>query len=301
MQVTSNPYPMNNAYQKPTKATQNADYVPQQIEQHSKQVSTPQNGFDVRGKVNLVYLLKPQDITEFSGERNFLADLHAASKTPQELEQQYIQNGLQRDVGAIIFMEGKAVASQDYDGAIYGQGPEADIFSQADNDPEKIKQLVAQHFPDAHVEFYAKGKGPTNAEVFELRFGESYEDFVHEQVQSYSDQYLTDQIAAEEHYRRKLMFEQAPQTSVFSVDGQVVASRDEKGFVDAGQPLLNVADTRGIQREVLKELFRYSPERSPEDYQALLHEVFGEGVELTSYNTAQAPTRAEVYKLAETG
>ncbi|WP_054015417.1 hypothetical protein [Pseudoalteromonas sp. R3] len=301
MQVTSNPYPVNKAYQKPTKATQNTDYVQQSFEQYSEQINTPQNGFDVRGKVNLVYLLKPQDITRLSDEHNFLADFNITQRSPEELEQQYTQKGLQRDVGTIIFVEGKAVASQNYDGAIYGQGPMADIFKQAGQDPEKIKQLVAQHFPDARVEFYAEGKGPTNAEVFELRYGENYEDFVREQVQSHRDQYLTDQIAAEEHYRRKLMFEQTPQTSVFSVDGQVVASRDEKGFVDAGQPLLNVADTKAIEREVLKELLRYSPERSPEDYQALLHEVFGEGVELTSYSTAQAPTRAEVYKLAETG
>ncbi|MCF2910064.1 hypothetical protein L1285_17255 [Pseudoalteromonas sp. DL2-H2.2] len=301
MQVTSNPYQVNNAYQKPAKTPQSTDYIQQQSEQQSEQVNAPNNGFDVRGQVNLVYLLKPEDITKLSDEPNFLADFDITLRSPEELEQQYTQKGLQRDVGTIIFVEGKAVASQGYDGTIYGQGPVADIFNQAGQDPEKIKQLVAQHFPDARVEFYAEGKGPTNAEVFELRYGETYEDFVREQVQSHSDHYLTDQINAEENYRRKLMFEQTPQTSVFSVDGRVVASRDEKGFVDVGQPLLAEADARGIERETLKELFRYSPERSPEDYQALLNQVFGDGVELHNYDATAAPTRAEVRELAETG
>ncbi|ALU44594.1 hypothetical protein [Pseudoalteromonas rubra] len=300
MQITSTPYQASDTYRTLPKSAENTPSA-QQFGQHIDKVNVPAGGFDVRGKVNLIYLLGPEDITEFSGDKSFLADLHTTFKDQTDLEQQYVQKGLQREIGTMIFVDGKAIASQGYDGAIYGQGQAADILNQAGNDPEKIKQLVAQHFPDAHVEFYAEGEGPTNADVFELRYGSAYENYVNEQVQNYSDQYLTNQIAAEENYRRKLMFEQTPQTSVFSVDGQVVASRDDKGFVDVGLPLLIVADERGIARETLKELFRYAPERSPEDYKALLHGVFGGDVELTSYSKAEAPTRAEVRSRAESG
>ncbi|WP_194867627.1 hypothetical protein [Pseudoalteromonas sp. PPB1] len=298
MQVTSIPYHTHNTYQKTATNTQETGYT-EASESQTNQIDVPQTGFDLTGKINLIYLLKPEDISEFKGEMPDLNNFFSGFKNQDDLAQQYHHKGQQQDIERIVFFDGKAVVSEGYDGTVYGHGPVAEIFKETRNDPQKRQQRIAEQFPDAHIEVYPKGEGPTNAEVFELRYGESYQDYVDEQVRNYSDQYLTNQIAAEENYRRKLMFEQTPQTSVFSVDGQVVASRDDKGFVDVGLPLLDVADARGIEREALKELFRYSPERSPEDYQALLNQVFGDGVELTSYSTADAPKREEVREMAQ--
>ncbi|ESP92272.1 MULTISPECIES: hypothetical protein [Pseudoalteromonas] len=254
-------------------------------------------GIDVRGKANLIYLLEKKDIVQLSkDEVSWLADIKESFMSVQETENYFKSNGQKKEMNAIIYVEGNVVSYQTQDGGVYYTDSKAEeIFRKAGFDAEKVKGLVKEMYPDgAKVQFFEAGEGPSNAQLFEQMHGYSYNEFVRKQVDSLKQSELNQQLQQEKYYRSKVLFEQSPQTEIFSVGGQVVASRGENGYIDVGQHLLAQADARGIKRSELKEIFTVSPERTAAQYQALLQDVFGDEVTLQSFHLGDAPTRAEV-------
>ncbi|RZM78256.1 hypothetical protein [Pseudoalteromonas rubra] len=256
----------------------------------------------LEGKQNLTYLLKSDHIRVASEEEmNMLKqDMHALSLGAKDLADHYQKHGQQQDVRAMIKIDGQVMAYLKEDGSFAGHKGVEDLFRQAGGDIEKLQSLIEQHYPQSgEVEFFEPGEGPTNADVFEWFNGRSYQAFISEQVASRKEAEYTQQLAQDEAYRRKLMFEQSPQTAVFRVGGAVVGSMDDKGFADVGQALASLADERGVERTQLKSLFTVDLDRTPDEYKALLSDVFGDDVQLDTFSIEQAPSRAEVRRLSQ--
>ncbi|MBQ4835668.1 hypothetical protein [Pseudoalteromonas luteoviolacea] len=254
-------------------------------------------GIDVRGKTNLIYLLEKKDIVQLSkDEVSWLADIKESFMSVQETENYLKSNGQKKEMNAIIYVEGNVVSYQTQEGGVYYTDSKAEeIFRKAGFDAEKVKELVKEMYPDgAKVQFFEAGEGPSNAQLFEQIHGYSYSEFIRKQVDSLNQSEFDQQLRQEEYHRSKVLFDQSPQTEIFSVGGQVVASRGENGYIDVGQHLLAQADARGIERTELKEIFTVSPERTAAQYLVLLQDVFGDEVTLQSFSSGDAPTRAEV-------
>ncbi|WP_125779578.1 hypothetical protein [Pseudoalteromonas rubra] len=256
----------------------------------------------LEGKQNLTYLLKPGSVRVASEEdmNRLNQDMDALSLGAKDLAGHFQRHGQQQDVRAMIKIDGQVMAYLKEDGSFAGRKGVEDLFRQAGGDIETLQSLVEQQYPGSgEVEFFESGKGPANSDVFELFNGRSYQAFISEQVASRKEAEYTQQLAQDEAYRRKLMFEQSPQTAVFRVGGEVVGSMDDKGFADVGQALTSLADERGIERTQLKSLFAVDFDRTPDEYKALLSDVFGDDVQLDTFSVEQAPSRAEVRRLSQ--
>ncbi|MCF6438635.1 hypothetical protein L1077_04230 [Pseudoalteromonas luteoviolacea] len=270
-------------------------------DQSVKESSTPSDeaSFSTRleGKTNLTYLIKPEHVKVVDKDQFAMLnqDMSPLSSKHTDLADYYKQQGEQQDVVGMINVDGQVMAYLRGDGSYAGRSGVQDLFRQAGGDMAKLKSLVEQHYPGSgEVEFFEQGEGPTNAEVFEMFNGSSYQDYAQKQIAIHKETEFNEMLAQDQAYRRKLMFDQTPQTSVFRVGGQVVGSMDDQGFADVGQALTAMADQRGIQREQLKSLFTLDFDRSPEDFKAMLNDVFGDDVQLETFSSQQAPSRAEV-------
>ncbi|AOT07590.1 hypothetical protein [Pseudoalteromonas luteoviolacea] len=251
----------------------------------------------LEGKVNLTYLIKPEHVKVADKDQFAMLnqDMRPLSSKHADLADYYKQHGEQQDVVGMIKVDGQVMAYLRGDGSYAGRSGVQGLFRQAGGDVEKLKSLVSQHYPgNGKVEFFEQGEGPTNAEAFEMFNGSTYQAYSQKQIAIHKETEFNEMLAQDQAYRRKLMFDQTPQTAVFRVGGQVVGSMDEQGFADVGQKLTTMADQRGIERDQLKPLFTLDFDRSPEDFKAMLHNVFGDDVQLETFSSQQAPSRAEV-------
>ncbi|MCG7534583.1 hypothetical protein [Pseudoalteromonas sp. OOF1S-7] len=285
-------------YHKRTQAGKSA-----QPSQDGSEVSADKSlSIRLEGKQNLTYLLKSGHIRVASEEEmnRLNQDMHGLTLGAKDLAVHYQRQGQQQDMRAMIKIDGQVMAYLRDDGSFAGHKGVEDLFRQAGGDIKKLQSLVEQQYPrSGEVEVFESGEGPTNAEVFELFNGRSFQVFIKEQVASRKETEYTQQLAQDEAYRRKLMFDQSPQTAVFRVGGVVVGSMDEKGFADVGQALTALADERGVERAQLKSLFTLDFDRTPDEYKALLSDVFGDDVQLDTFTVEQAPSRAEVRRLSQ--
>lgn len=255
----------------------------------------------LEGKTNLTYQISPANVKVADQDQLAILnqDMRPLSYKQADLADYYKQNGEQQDVVGMIKVDGQVMAYLRGDGSYAGRSGVQDLFRQAGGDVEKLKSLVEQHYPGSgEVEFFEQGEGPTNAEVFEMFNGSSYQAYSQEQVAIQKESEFNEMLAQDQAYRRKLMFDQTPQTAVFRVGGQVVGSMDDQGFADVGQALTTMADQRGVDREQLKSLFTLDFDRSPEDFKAMLNDVFGDDVQLETFSSQQAPSRAEIRNMS---
>ncbi|MDK1288018.1 hypothetical protein [Pseudoalteromonas umbrosa] len=288
MQISSEAYGILDTYR------QNKYGKSNQVNNDQTQENKKKTSFTIKDSINLVYLVKPkkQDLSKLQS-----IDISQNGFTAEQYEQELRKSGeKETHITAAIFVDDKAVAFQHQDEEPSGYGPEKDILSKAGGDPEKIKQLLNQYYPNAEVRFFADGQQPTRAQKFEMQHGYSFNRFVNEQVTQMRQDDFKNKMYKEEMHRRKVLFSQTPQTHVFTYNDKVIASMDKTGFVNVGQALLKIADDKGIDRKELKELFRLKGHNADE-YQAKLKDVFGYGAELKIHDAQSAPTRGELSKL----
>ena len=274
-------------------------------DQSSVKVNSGQaEGISLQGATNLTYKIDASSISRISNEQSLLLEeivtnSQSLTGSIENTEQYYRDNGQLKEVTAIIKIDGQVMAYMNKDGSYAGRNGVDDLFKQANGDINKLKQLIKEEYPStASLETFEEGQEPTNAEVFELFNEQSYESFVSSQVSALKEALITEQMNIDEHLRRTLLFDQEPQTSVFTINGETVASMDEGGFVDIGASLLKLADDKNIDREQLAPLYTLDFEQTAEEYKATLTDIFGADVELENFNLANAPTRTEVRDLS---
>ncbi|MDC3211113.1 hypothetical protein NQU47_00920 [Pseudoalteromonas distincta] len=284
MQITS---PNNSAFNQ---------YIPQKSEGTTLN-KNESNGPNLKSSTNIIYKITEQNIYKSSSSEELISktDFRALSNSIENLEKLYKEKGSNVDVAAIVEVDGQVMGYLNHDGSFSGKSGIETILSESKGDPQSLKRLVEEKYPsNGSVEVFSLGKGPTNAEVFELYNNKSYKSFVSNEINTLKDAQASEQQSIDNFMRRKLFFEEAPQTSVFKIGDDVVGSMDESGFLDIGQRLMKVADERNISRDQLKPLYSLNFEHTSADYKGMLTNIFGSDVKVENFEALGAPTRSEV-------
>ncbi|MEJ6475198.1 hypothetical protein [Pseudoalteromonas piscicida] len=256
---------------------------------------------DLVGKTNLMYLLDESKITRVSNEQmtQLSQVLELSEVSPEAARQQYLRHGQEREVLFGIVIDGKLMAYQNDKGHITARGGVESLIMQANGDINQLKALVQQQYPSSgKVEVYGDNNRPTNAEIFERFNGRPFKSFVNDEMKARQQASYQEQLARDEFLRSKLMFEQAPQVTVFKVQGEVIGSMDDNGFADIGSKLLQLAKQKGIDKEALKPFYTLDPGRTPEQFSDLLTQTFGDDVEVEQFTASNAPTRNQIRQLS---
>ncbi|PCK33047.1 hypothetical protein [Pseudoalteromonas piscicida] len=256
---------------------------------------------DLVGKTNLMYLLDESKITRVSNEQmtQLSQVLELSEVSSEAARQQYLRHGQEREALFGIVIDGKLMAYQNDKGHITARGGVESLLMQANGDINQLKALVQQQYPSlGKVEVYGDNNRPTNAEIFERFNGRPFKSFVNDEMKARQQASYQEQLARDEFLRSKLMFEQAPQVTVFKVQGEVIGSMDDNGFADIGSKLLQLAKQKGIDKEALKPFYTLDPGRTPEQFSDLLTQTFGDDVEVEQFTASNAPTRNQIRQLS---
>ncbi|MBE0376985.1 hypothetical protein [Pseudoalteromonas prydzensis] len=181
------------------------------------------NEFNLEGKTNIIYKIDDQNIHKASNEKTLQLgkDFWALSSSLENTEKYYRENGKQIDVAAMVKIDGQVMGYLNYDGSYAGREGVNALFAEAGGDINSLKQLIDKHYSGSgSLEVFPEGHGPTNAEVFELFNNESYESFISGEINARKEAQTAEQMNIDSYLRRKLLFEDPPQTSVFKIDGK---------------------------------------------------------------------------------
>jgi len=263
-------------------------------------------GFSLKGAIDLTY---KYDLISINGATPEIMrprlsqqalDYHNSKQRIEDTRSHYEESASQKETEALVRVNGEVVAMLGGSGAA-ARNTYSRYIEQAGGDLDKLAELLGQKFSDVSIETFKPGEGPTNAEAFELFNGLPFNDFIEREYQVSLDSYNKNQRHLEENERQRVLYQQTPQTAVFSVGDTVVGSINEKGFLDINRNILKLADEQGVDREQLKSFYSYDEYSNThtEKVTSMLKSIFGE-VDVSKYQGENMPTLAEVKIQAKT-
>ncbi|WDD99328.1 hypothetical protein [Thalassomonas actiniarum] len=263
-----------------------------------------------QGVVNLAYQMGPLKELPESVKAGMLTR-EDAKATLESIEQDrlaYEASGPLKETQALIWVNGEVVAMYDQQGQGASRNFVAGDIKQANGDLNALMDLLKEKYgSDVSIETFAPGTGPTNAEAFELFNGISYSDFINSEIGGRKEALANEQMLGlqrdDAEQKRRILYEQVPQTAVFKVGGSIVGSLNEKGFVDINANILEQADARGIDREALQAFYSYDEMSNTDSdkMQAMLEDIFGGDIEVQQFSGSDMPSLGAVRNDAKAG
>lgn len=255
------------------------------------------------GVINMAYKMGPlQELPESDKAR--MLTMKDSMETLESIEQSrldYEASGKLQEIEAMVWVNGELVAMFGQQGQSTSRDFVASDVKQAKGDLNALMGLLKEKYgSDVSIETFSPGTGPTNAEAFELFNGMSYSKFVDSEVNSRIDSLTNNQKLSmqreEAEQKRRILYEQVPQTAVFKVGDSIVGSLNEKGFVDINANIINQADARGIDREALQAFYTYDEMSNTDSdkIQAMLEDIFGSDVSVQKFSNKDMPSLGTV-------
>lgn len=245
------------------------------------------------------YKLQPANTLQLN-DPSKLRGMTLDSGSPEYIQQYKVvnaQQALSQDTKAIINVGDRVVATYNHDGSVQYRDDMKGLISQASGDLNALNNLLSEAYgQDFSIETFEPGEGPTGAEVFEMFNGMSLNEYVDRQVEMMSGQYQQDIQLAEKQHKEKIMYEQVPQKAVFSVGGTIVGSINPQGYVDINSNILDQADAKNLDRELIGDFYSYKKmhDTNTQTVESLLRDVFGDDVDVTHFDDTNMPSLGDV-------